>query len=51
MATEAVFAAAASVAIEGVRALPQTDYKIPLVYGTIMETLNRAYNRVWSGES
>jgi xanthine dehydrogenase YagS FAD-binding subunit len=49
-ATEAVFAAAASAAIEGVSPLPQTGYKVPLVYGTVLETINRAYNRVWSGE-
>lgn len=49
-ATEAVFAAAARAAIEGVSPLPQTGYKVPLVYGTVLETLNRAYNRVWSGE-
>lgn len=39
-----------NVAIEGVSPLPQTGYKVPLVYGTVLETLNRAYNRVWGGE-
>lgn len=49
-ATEATFETAAKVAIEGVSPLPQTGYKVPLVYGTVFETLNRAYNRVWGGE-
>lgn len=49
-ATETTFEAAAKVAIEGVNPLPQTAYKIPLIYGTVLETLTRAYNRVWGGE-
>lgn len=49
-ATEATFKAAAKLATEGVSPLPQTGYKVPLIYGTVLETLNRAYNRVWGGE-
>jgi xanthine dehydrogenase YagS FAD-binding subunit len=49
-ATDATFEAAARLAIEGASPLPQTSYKVPLVYGTVLETLNRAYNRVWGGE-
>jgi len=49
-ATEETFEAAAKVAIEGVSPLPQTAYKVPLIYGTVLETLDRAYNRVWGGE-
>ncbi|MEM7126993.1 MAG: FAD binding domain-containing protein [Chloroflexota bacterium] len=49
-ATEATFEAAAKRAIEGVTPLPQTGYKVPLIYGTVFETLNRAYNRIWGGE-
>ncbi len=49
-ATEETFEAAAKVAIEGVNPLPQTTYKVPLIYGTVLETLNRAYNRIWGGE-
>ncbi len=49
-ATEATFEAAAKVATEGASPLPQTGYKVPLIYGTVLETLNRAYNRIWGGE-
>jgi len=49
-ATDETFEAAAKVAIEGVSPLPQTTYKVPLIYGTVLETLDRAYNRVWGGE-
>lgn len=49
-ATDATFEAAARLAMEGASPLPQTGYKVPLVYGTVLETLNRAYNRVWGGE-
>jgi xanthine dehydrogenase YagS FAD-binding subunit len=49
-ATEATFEAAARRAIEGVTPLSQTSYKVPLIYGTVLETLHRAYNRVWGGE-
>jgi xanthine dehydrogenase YagS FAD-binding subunit len=49
-ATEATFEAAAKLAIKGVSPLPQTGYKVPLIYGTVLETLSRAYNRVWGGE-
>lgn len=50
LATEATFEAAAKLATEGANPLPQTGYKVPLVYGTVLETLNRAYNRIWDGE-
>ena len=49
-ATEATFETAAKRATEGVSPLPQTGYKVPLIYGTVLETLNRAYNRIWAGE-
>lgn len=49
-ATEETFEAVAKVAIKGANPLPQTAYKIPLIYGTVLETLTRAYNRVWGGE-
>jgi len=49
-ATEETFKAAAKIATEGASPLPQTNYKVPLIYGTVLETLNRAYNRVWGGE-
>lgn len=49
-ATDDTFERAAKAAIEGVNPLPQTRYKIPLIYGTVLETLQRAYNRVWGGE-
>lgn len=48
--TEATFEAAAKIATHGANPLPQTAYKIPLIYGTVLETLQRAYNRVWGGE-
>ncbi|MEM7034550.1 MAG: FAD binding domain-containing protein [Chloroflexota bacterium] len=49
-ATDATFEAAAKLATEGANPLPQTGYKVPLIYGTVLETLNRAYNRIWGGE-
>jgi len=49
-ATDETFEHAARIALEGVNPLPQTHYKIPLIYGTVLETLQRAYNRVWGGE-
>ena len=49
-ANDETFEAAAKIAIEGANPLPQTQYKIPLIYGTVLETLQRAYNRVWGGE-
>lgn len=49
-ATDDTFERAAKAAIEGANPLPQTRYKIPLIYGTVLETLQRAYNRVWGGE-
>lgn len=49
-ATDATFEAAARIATQGANPLPQTTYKIPLIYGTVLETLQRAYNRVWGGE-
>lgn len=49
-ATEATFAQAAALAKEGVTPLPQTGYKVPLLYGTVLETIERAYKRVWGSE-
>ena len=49
-ATEATFAQAAGLAAEGVTPLPQTGYKVPLLYGTVLETIERAYKRMWDGE-
>ena len=49
-ATDQTFEAAAKIATEGANPLPQTGYKIPLIYGTVLETLQRAHNRVWGGE-
>lgn len=45
-ATEATFAQAAALATEGVTPLPQTGYKVLLLYGTVLETIVRAYKRV-----
>lgn len=49
-ATDATFEAAAKLATQGANPLPQTEYKVPLIYGTVLETLQRAYHRVWGGE-
>ncbi|NJO84068.1 MAG: xanthine dehydrogenase family protein subunit M, partial [Blastochloris sp.] len=49
-ATDETFAAAAEIATEGANPLPQTQYKVKLVYGTVFDTLQRAYNRIWHGE-
>lgn len=49
-ATEETFAAAAEIATEGATPLPQTQYKVKLIYGTIFDTLHRAYHRIWGGE-
>jgi xanthine dehydrogenase YagS FAD-binding subunit len=49
-ATMATFEQAAKLATEGATPLPQTGYKVPLLYGTVLETIDRAYKRVWGGE-
>lgn len=49
-ATEETFAAAAEIATAGAKPLPQTQYKVKLVYGTVFDTLQRAYNRIRHGE-
>lgn len=49
-ATDESFSAAAEIAMEGANPLPQTGYKVPLIYGTVFDTLQRAYNRIWGGE-
>jgi xanthine dehydrogenase YagS FAD-binding subunit len=49
-ATEESFSAAAKLASARATPLPQTSYKLPLIYGTVLDTLMRAYNRVWGGE-
>ena len=49
-ATAETFAAAAKIATEGAKPLPQTQYKVKLVYGTVFDTLQRAYNRIRHGE-
>ncbi len=49
-ATTATFAQAANVATANSSPLPQTGYKVPLLYGTVLETLERAYRGVWGGE-
>lgn len=50
LATEATFSAAARLASAGASPLPQTGYKVQLIYGTVLDALTRAYNRVWGGE-
>ncbi|NJL06378.1 MAG: molybdopterin dehydrogenase [Chloroflexaceae bacterium] len=49
-ATDESFAVAAELATAGANPLPQTGYKVKLIYGTVFDTLQRAYNRIWSGE-
>lgn len=49
-ATPEIFEQAAQTAVQNSTPLPQTAYKVPLLYGTVLETINRAYNRVWGGE-
>jgi len=49
-ANDATFEAAVKLATQGANPLPQTEYKVHLIYGTVLETLHRAYNRVWGGE-
>ena len=49
-ATPTTFASAAKLAADGASPLPQTKYKVPLLVGTVQETIERAYNRVWGGE-
>lgn len=49
-AVEATFAAAAKLALEGAQPLPMTGYKLALLEGTVYETIDRAYRRVWGGE-
>ncbi len=49
-ATAVTFASAAKLAADGANPLPQTGYKVPLLVGTVQETIERAYNRVWGGE-
>lgn len=49
-ATDETFAAAAEIATEGANPLPQTQYKVKLIYGTVFDTLQRAYHRIWHGE-
>jgi xanthine dehydrogenase YagS FAD-binding subunit len=49
-ATDETFAAAAEIATEGANPLPQTGYKVKLIYGTVFDTLQRAYHRIWGGE-
>lgn len=50
-ATTATFTQAANMATEGIAPLPQTGYKVPLLVGAVLETLERAFKRVWGGES
>lgn len=49
-ATDESFAVAAELATAGANPLPQTGYKVKLIYGTVFDTLQRAYNRIWGGE-
>jgi xanthine dehydrogenase YagS FAD-binding subunit len=49
-AQTATFVQAAKMATDGVSPLPQTGYKVSLLYGTVLETLERAQQRVWGGE-
>lgn len=49
-ATDETFAAAAEIATEGANPLPQTGYKVKLIYGTVLDTLDRALNRIGGGE-
>jgi len=50
LATEATFVQAAEAATNGTSPLPQTGYKVPLLYGTVLTTLERAHQRLWGGE-
>lgn len=43
-ATEATLEAAARKATEGANPLPQTAYKVPMIYGTVLSTLQQAVN-------
>lgn len=49
-ATAVTFTRAAKVATDGTSPLPQTGYKVPLLYGTVLTTLERAHQRLWGGE-
>ncbi|MCA9981138.1 MAG: FAD binding domain-containing protein [Anaerolineales bacterium] len=49
-ATPTTFASAAKLAADGASPLSQTKYKVPLLVGTVQETIQRAYDRVWGGE-
>lgn len=44
------FTAAAQLATSDAQPLPMTGYKLKLLQGTVYETLQRAYQRVWGGE-
>lgn len=49
-ATTTTFEQAAQLAAANASPLPQTGYKVPLLSGTVLETVDRAYRRVWSGK-
>ena len=49
-ATQATLDAAAQRATENANPLPQTAYKVPMVYGTVLETLQRAVDKRGGGE-
>lgn len=48
--SDALFARAAEAASEGATPLPMTQYKVQLIAGAVLETLQRAYRRIWGGE-
>ncbi|MGB0385921.1 MAG: FAD binding domain-containing protein [Ardenticatenaceae bacterium] len=49
-ATQSTLQGAAQLATEGAKPLPQTAYKVPMIYGTVLETLQRALDKKGSGE-
>lgn len=50
-ASESTFEEAGKVAVKGHAGLPQTAYKLPLIEKTVYETLRRAMEGIWGGES
>lgn len=49
-ATTESFQAAAALATGQAQPLPQTAYKVPLLEATLLETMQRAKDRIWGGE-
>lgn len=49
-AGEETFSAASKLASQGAEPLPGTTYKVELTENAVLETLNRAHQRIWGGE-